>query len=62
MRFCCCGSLCKVSNAVRLIHFLLTGLVFYLLTVSERTGEGEWGIGVVAGGYRVRFHTFLMLK
>ena len=44
MRFCCCGSLCKVSNAVRLLHFLLTGLVFYLLTISETTGKGG-GIG-----------------
>lgn len=40
MRFiCCCASLCKVGNAVRLLHFLLTILVFYVLTASKPTGE-----------------------
>ena len=28
-----------MGNAVRLLHFLLTVLVFYVLTVSESTGK-----------------------
>lgn len=37
---CCCSCLCKVGNAVRLLHFLLTVFVLYVLTATETTGEG----------------------
>lgn len=37
MRFCCCGSVCRVGTAVRLLHLLITVLVFYVLTATETT-------------------------
>lgn len=35
----CCGGLFKVGNAVRLLHFLITTFIFYVLTASENTGK-----------------------
>lgn len=36
---CCFGCLCKVGNLVRMLHFLLTAFVLYVLTASESTGK-----------------------
>ena len=46
---CCCGWLCKVGNAVRLLHFMLTVFVLYVLTATETTGKGGGGIGKGVG-------------
>ena len=36
---CYCGSICKVGNAVRLSHFIITFFVFYVMLTNEHSGK-----------------------
>ena len=38
MRCCCCARLFSLDCAVRMLHFLLTFFVFYVLVTSEESG------------------------
>lgn len=38
----CCGSACKMANAIRLCHFLLTFFVLYVLLKNTHSGQLAW--------------------
>lgn len=37
LKWCCCSRICKLGNAVRLFHFLLTFFIFYLLLTNSNS-------------------------
>lgn len=36
---CYCGSICKVGNAVRLSHFIITFFIFYVMLTNDHSGK-----------------------